>query len=124
MEGWRQIGGESSREPNDESGDKQHDDPFNWLGRNNSLLTSTGLLMEGLNCQRTGAQVTSTVCRHLGKVTAKAELLSQRRQRGIGMRGAGGNADSQCADLSAGRSVELDSAANVRGRPDICRFPA
>jgi len=38
---------ESSRKPNDESGDRKHDGPFNWLGKNNSLLTSTGLLMEG-----------------------------------------------------------------------------
>ena len=47
--GWKD-GDRSVRifeEPNTRLETNRHDGPFNWLGRQILLLTSTGLLMEG-----------------------------------------------------------------------------
>ena len=49
------------------------------------------------------------------------KLFRQRRQRRIRVRGAGGNANPERADLSVGGLIELDGAANVGGWPDIGR---
>jgi hypothetical protein len=57
---------------------------------------------------------------YLNQSSTRRELLCQGRQRSIRVRGDGGDADSQCADLRASRSIKLDGAEDVGGARYWC----